>query len=71
MLHGAGLMMLGGFHSFWAGGYQKTALADVLPLEVRPVDQLARQDFDAPVREDLHLKPMPVPNGAGPIKPAL
>ena len=57
VLQGAGLIMLGGFHSFWAGGYQKTALADVLPLEVRPVDQLARQDFDAPIREDLHLKP--------------
>ena len=31
--HGAGLIMLGGFHSFWAGGYQNTALRDILPLE--------------------------------------
>jgi hypothetical protein len=68
VLQGAGLMMLGGFHSFWAGGYQKTTLVDVLPLEARAVDQLARQDFDAPVREDLHLKPVPVPNGVGPNK---
>jgi len=68
VLHGAGLIMLGGFHSFWAGGYQKTVLADVLPMEVRAVDQLERQDFDAPVREDLHLKPVPVPNGVGPNK---
>ncbi|HTQ38847.1 MAG TPA: glutamine amidotransferase [Pirellulales bacterium] len=68
VLHGAGLIMLGGFHSFWGGGYQKTALADVLPLQVRPVDQLARQDFDAPFREDLHLKPVPLPNGPGPNK---
>ena len=68
VLHGAGLIMLGGFHSFWAGGYQKTALADILPLKVRPVDQLARQDFDAPPREDLHLKPVPLPNGTGPNK---
>jgi hypothetical protein len=68
VLHGAGLIMLGGFHSFWAGGYQKTALADVLPLAVRPVDLLARQDFDAPIREDLHLKPVPLPNGVGPDK---
>ncbi len=68
VLHGAGLMMLGGFHSFWAGGYQKTVLTDVLPLEVRAIDQLARQDFDAPIREDLHLTPTPVPNGVGPNK---
>jgi hypothetical protein len=58
---GAGLMMLGGFHSFWAGGYQKTPLADVLPLAVRPADNLSRQDFDAKIREDLHLKPLPLP----------
>jgi hypothetical protein len=66
---GAGLIMLGGFHSFWAGGYQNTALADVLPLAVTPVDQLARQDFDTnKIREDLHLKPIPLPNGSGPGK---
>jgi hypothetical protein len=65
---GAGLIMLGGFHSFWAGGYQKTALADILPLEARQVDQLARQDFDAPVRTDLHLNPVPLPRGPGPNK---
>jgi uncharacterized membrane protein len=65
---GAGLIMLGGFHSFWAGGYQNTALADVLPLAITPVDQLARQDFDAKIREDLQLKPVPLPNGAGPGK---
>ncbi len=65
---GAGLIMLGGFHSFWPGGYQKTPLADVLPLEARPVDQLSRQDFDAKIREDLHLKPVPLPDGFGPGK---
>jgi hypothetical protein len=68
VLHGAGLMMLGGFHSFWAGGYQKTALADVLPLAVRPADMLSRQDFDAPIREDLHLKPAPMEGGVLPDK---
>ncbi|HEY2881419.1 MAG TPA: hypothetical protein VGJ15_03275, partial [Pirellulales bacterium] len=66
--NGAGLIMLGGFHSFWAGGYQKTPLADVLPLESRPIDQLSRQDFDAKIREDLHLKPVALPDGAGPGK---
>ena len=68
--NGAGLIMLGGFHSFWAGGYQKTPLADLLPLEVRPIDQLSRQDFDAKIREDLHLKPVPLPDGPGRGKPA-
>lgn len=63
---GAGLIMLGGFHSFWPGGYQKTPLADVLPLAVRPIDNLARQDFDAKIRDDLHLKPQPVPNSTRP-----
>ncbi|MCC7084466.1 MAG: hypothetical protein IT427_05620 [Pirellulales bacterium] len=61
---GAGLIMLGGFHSFWPGGYQKTALADVLPLAVRPIDKLARQDFDGKIREDLHLQPGPIPDTA-------
>ena len=28
--HDAGLIMLGGFHSFWAGGYQDTPLADIV-----------------------------------------
>ena len=63
---GAGLIMLGGFHSFWAGGYQNTPLAEVLPLDVRPIeDKLARQDFDAKIREDLHLKPEPLPGQPG------
>jgi prolyl-tRNA editing enzyme YbaK/EbsC (Cys-tRNA(Pro) deacylase) len=66
--NGAGLIMLGGFHSFWAGGYQKTPLADLLPLEVRPIDQLSKQDFDAKIREDLHLKPVPLADGPGPGK---
>ena len=63
---GAGFMMLGGFHSFWAGGYQNTPLAEVLPLEVRAVeDKYARQDFDARIREDLHLAPEPLPGQPG------
>ena len=55
--HGAGLIMLGGFHSFWAGGYQNTALADILPLEVGPLDKFDRQNFDEPIREKLHIRP--------------
>ena len=50
---GRGLALLGGTHSFGAGGYLGTPLADVMPIEM---DRFERQDFDAPIREDLHLK---------------
>ena len=46
--HGAGLIMLGGFHSFGPGGYGETPLADVLPVVM---DRLERQSFDEPIRE--------------------
>jgi hypothetical protein len=53
---GAGLMMLGGFHSFGAGGYGRTPLANVLPIGI---DRLERQNFDEPLRTDLHLAGRP------------
>jgi uncharacterized membrane protein len=49
---GAGLIMIGGFHSFGPGGYQATKLNDVLPIEMLRTE---RQDFDAPIIDDLHL----------------
>jgi hypothetical protein len=49
---GAGLIMLGGFHSFGAGGYYDTPLDDVLPVVM---DRWERQRLDDPIREDLHL----------------
>ncbi len=49
---GAGLIMLGGFHSFAPGGYGSTPLADLLPVEM---DRFERQNFDEPIRKDLHL----------------
>jgi len=49
---GAGFAMLGGTHSFGAGGYGKTPLAALLPIRI---DNLERQNFDEPVRSDLHL----------------
>ena len=60
---GAGLMMLGGYHSFGPGGYQNTALADVLPIEI---ERLERQNFDEPVSQDLHL---PGPLKMAPAEP--
>lgn len=61
---GAGLMMLGGFHSFGAGGYGATPLAAVLPIEI---DRLERQNFGEPIRQDLHLvgRPKVVPTQIG------
>ncbi len=53
---GAGLIMLGGFHSFWAGGYQDTALREILPLAPDRA-KFDRQGFDEPIREEMHLKP--------------
>ena len=50
---GAGLIMLGGHHSFAPGGYYDTPLADVLPLKMSKFD---RQRFKDPIREKLHLK---------------
>jgi uncharacterized membrane protein len=49
---GKGLALLGGYHSFGAGGYRDTPLADVMPITM---NRFERQDFDAPIREDLHL----------------
>ncbi len=53
---GAGLIMLGGFHSFGPGGYASTPLSGVLPVEM---DRFERQPLDEPIRKDLHL-PGPV-----------
>jgi uncharacterized membrane protein len=50
--NGAGLILLGGFHSFGAGGYAGTPLDDVSPLEMTPFD---RQPLHAEIRNDLHF----------------
>jgi len=61
---GAGLIMLGGFHSFGPGGYATGPLAEVLPVGM---DRLERQNFGEPTRTDLHLpgpvKMLPTPQG--------
>jgi Putative glutamine amidotransferase len=58
---GAGLMMLGGYHSFGPGGFRETPLADVLPINIGPAQ---RQSFGEPLREDVHL------NGPVKMRPA-
>ena len=49
---GKGLIMLGGTHSFGAGDYADTALADVLPIEMSPAES---QPFDKDIRRELHI----------------
>jgi len=61
---GAGLIMLGGLHSFGPGGYAKTHLVNVLPVTMGPLE---RQLPDSPLNDDLHLpgpiKIQPTPEG--------
>lgn len=54
---GAGLVMLGGFHTFGPGGYAETPLAAVLPVEMDPRE---RQRLGEPLRGDVQI--------AGPLK---
>ena len=49
---GAGLIMLGGTHSFGPGGYSETELAKVLPVTM---DRFERQVLGDPPNADLHL----------------
>ncbi|MFM7107788.1 MAG: hypothetical protein ACKOZU_04185 [Planctomycetaceae bacterium] len=49
---GAGIAFLGGAHAFEAGGWAASELRGLVPFAADP---LARQPFDQPVRESLHL----------------
>jgi uncharacterized membrane protein len=53
---GAGLAMLGGFHSFGPGGFRMSPMDNVLPIVMGPAE---RQNFGEPTRQDMHL-PGPV-----------
>ena len=55
---GKGLLMIGGTHSFGAGGYADTPLADVLPVEMKASET---QPFDADILKELHInRPIPL-----------
>jgi hypothetical protein len=56
-------MMLGGFQSFGAGGYDETPLKNVLPVGM---DRLERQQLDEPLRTDIHW-PGPLPMQPTPL----
>ncbi len=51
--HGMGLIMVGGYHSFGAGGFRGTPLGDVLPIQIGPAQ---RQEFNEPLRQDVQIK---------------
>ncbi|MEX2172507.1 MAG: glutamine amidotransferase [Pirellulales bacterium] len=54
---GAGLIMIGGYHSFGPGGFLGTPVAGLLPVELGRAE---RQNFDEKLRDDVHL--------SGPLK---
>jgi uncharacterized membrane protein len=57
VLDGAGLLMLGGWHSFRPGGYHHTPLADVIPVEMdAKIDRFVNQNFDESIDRTLHLE---------------
>lgn len=63
--NGVGLMTLGGYHAYGSGGYQKTPLATILPIEMDGV----RQAFGQPINEKGHwIGDIPLePRGPHPI----
>ena len=56
---GAGIGMLGGFHSFGPGGFRGSDLEPLLPVRMGRAE---RQNFGEPPRQDMHL--------AGPLRMA-
>ncbi|MCE9548616.1 MAG: hypothetical protein K8T25_24330 [Planctomycetia bacterium] len=57
VLRGAGLLMLGGWHSYWPGGYQNTPLVDIMPIAFdRQLDSTIRQKWETYVPPDYHLE---------------
>ncbi len=49
---GAGILFLGGYHSFDAGGYGLSELAEVFPIELGRI----RQQFDAPINGSFQIE---------------
>ena len=60
---GAGLLMIGGNHSFGAGGYAETPLADLLPVAMRASEAVSGDDIDPSLRHTAELKIVPTPSG--------
>ncbi len=56
---GAGLMMLGGYHTYSAGGYAQSPLRDILPVALAPGQAEPDSTFDTnlQIKGELHLVP--------------
>lgn len=50
--NGGGLLIMGGYHSFDAGGYGTTLLAPLFPVEL----SRRRQQFDRPIDRSFHIE---------------
>lgn len=58
--NGAGLIMLGGYHSFGAGGYAQSPLTDVLPITMQAADrQILGADPDPALHWDIPMRMLP------------
>lgn len=60
---GSGLMMLGGYRSFGAGGYANTSIAEWLPVNMRPTDIVNGEALDPSQQLEGSLPMVPVGSG--------
>ena len=60
---GAGLLVIGGHHSFGAGGYADTSLADLLPVAMRSGETVPEEEIDPAVRYTEELQVIPTASG--------
>ena len=60
---GAGLLMIGGLHSFGAGGYAETPLADLLPVMMNRNESISAEEVDPSQRHAEELAMVPTAKG--------
>lgn len=60
---GAGLLMIGGLHSFGAGGYAETPLADLLPVMMNKNETISADEADPSQRHAEELTMVPTAKG--------
>ncbi len=56
---GAGLMMLGGYHTYSAGGYAESPLRDLLPVQLNPAEKQVADVFarELQIQDELRVQP--------------
>jgi hypothetical protein len=60
---GAGLLMIGGLHSFGPGGYAETPLESLLPVEMHPAERQLGDEIDKSLHHMGELKMLPTDLG--------